>query len=396
MAYGVTAEGFVSKPLQVILAEIQEAERTQISPSVDVSSASLFGQINGIMASHLRELWELGQAVYSAMYPDSASGLPLANVASITGTIKEGATKSTVIATVTLAAGATLPIGSAASVVGDPSKRFITTEAVTNAGGTPDDFEVLMEAEVVGPVAANAETLTVIATAVTGWTAVTNAEDAILGQDIETDADLRIRRQLELTATGNSNLDAIRAGLLKLEGMVGVSMFENVGETTDGSGLPPKSTEAVIYDGIVPALDDDVIAQRIWDTKAGGMKAYGLTGGTAVDSEGKDQAVGFSRATVTDIYMDVEVLIDPDAFPADGVTQIKTAMATRGDLIQVVGEDVVLARYYAVVMAIPGVLDLQVFQAGEDLMSLGPDNVSIGDRAIADLDTSRINVNTNV
>ena len=56
---------------------------------------------------------------------------------------------------------------------------------------TTGDVQVDMEAVAVGPVQADAGTLTQIVTVVTGWETVTNAQDAVLGRDRQTDAQYR-------------------------------------------------------------------------------------------------------------------------------------------------------------------------------------------------------------
>lgn len=44
MPFGVTAEGFVTKTLEQILVDIQDDEKTLISPTLNISSASVVGQ----------------------------------------------------------------------------------------------------------------------------------------------------------------------------------------------------------------------------------------------------------------------------------------------------------------------------------------------------------------
>src|SRR5688572_16080023 len=99
---GLTSTGFERKTIEDIKAEIEDEERLNISPTINTSSASVIGQINGIISSKLAELWELAEEVYNSQYPDSANGAALDNVAAITGTVRQEATKSTVTATLNL------------------------------------------------------------------------------------------------------------------------------------------------------------------------------------------------------------------------------------------------------------------------------------------------------
>jgi hypothetical protein len=74
MAYGLTDDGFVRKPLSVILSEIEQRERDEISSALDVSSSSPVGQLNGIFAGDLDGLWAVAKAIYSQWDPDMNTG----------------------------------------------------------------------------------------------------------------------------------------------------------------------------------------------------------------------------------------------------------------------------------------------------------------------------------
>jgi len=302
MSYGVTPTGFVDKPIETILSEIEADQKAAFGDTFDVSAQSPAGQFNGVIATALRELWEVAQAVYAAVDPDASTDDALTQVSTITGTVRQAATKSTVTATVNLDAGVTLAAGAVASVSGSPDARFVTLADATNSGGAPADVAVEMEAEDVGVVVANSGTLTVIETPSTGWNTITNALDATLGEEIEADEDLRTRREAELRRTGAAAVDAVKADIGDVADVTGVTVFENDTDSTDADGVPPHSLECVVLGG---AAND--IAQAIWDSIAGGVQAYGGTSGTAVDDDGASRTVYFSRPAEVPIYIDVEV-----------------------------------------------------------------------------------------
>lgn len=168
--FGVVDTGFASKTTEQTLADIEADERADISDGLNLLATSLLGQINGIFAAKLAELWDVAQAVYGAQFPASASGASLDNVASLTGAIRLAATKSTVTLRVNLDAGTTLAIGRIVSI-STSGVRFTTTASVTNATADPGDFSVAAEAEATGPTVANDGTFDTIVTAVSGWTA---------------------------------------------------------------------------------------------------------------------------------------------------------------------------------------------------------------------------------
>lgn len=217
--WGVTTTGFNKKILDDLITEIEDAERADIDPALNLGPDSVFGQLNGIIGDKLRELWDLGEAIYRALYPDSATGDALENVASINGVFKQAATKSTVTVTITGTPATNIPIGRVISVAGT-GDRFVTLATVVIGGGGTVD--VACEAEETGPVAAPAGTLTVIETPVGGWASVTNPLDAELGTNEEGDAALRVRRLEILFNPGAGTLESILAGVSEVVDVVDV------------------------------------------------------------------------------------------------------------------------------------------------------------------------------
>jgi uncharacterized phage protein gp47/JayE len=384
--FGVTPTGFSAKTLEELLAEIEAEQRANISASLNVSASSPVGQLNGIFASKLRELWELAQASYDSFDPDNATDTALANLALITGTKKNAATKSLATVDVDLDAGVYGAGTLVAHVTGDPTARFSNRDEITSPGGLV--VGEIFEAESTGPVAAPGGTLTVIAEPVVGWNSVTNPTDAALGENIESDPSLRQRREDELARVGSSTVDAIRADVLQVEGIESATVFENVTLVVDINGLPGKSFEVIIFDGVVPAADDDEIAQAIWDTKPGGIQSVGSDSGTAVDAAGVSHTINFTRVTVRDVWLEFDIDVNAATYAGDAA--VAAAVAAYGDVNLGTGEDVVLAELCVPVFSESGVVDITATRAGFAVSPVGTINLPIGVREIADLDTARI------
>lgn len=75
--YGTTPQGFIRKPLAVILAELQEAMIAQFGPQIIQTSQSPLGQLNAVFADASVEHWETIAAVYQALDVDQAEGRKL-------------------------------------------------------------------------------------------------------------------------------------------------------------------------------------------------------------------------------------------------------------------------------------------------------------------------------
>lgn len=90
MTYGVQPTGFVRKPLPIILAEIEAALITEFGPDVIQTSQSPLGQINGLMADLIAQLWELAEDAYQSYDPDQAEGIRLDTLARIRLLLRAG------------------------------------------------------------------------------------------------------------------------------------------------------------------------------------------------------------------------------------------------------------------------------------------------------------------
>lgn len=354
MAYGLLSTGFSPKTLQVILDELAAAQRASsaLGDDWDTSAESPTGQLNLSIATEQASAWEALELVYNSRNPRNASFAGLDSVCALTGVERRDATKGTVTLSVTLNAGVTLPAGSVVYVAGQPSNRWVTTAAATNSGGSPAAISVAAEAETAGVQVANLGTITGIATPYTGWTAVTNAADAAAGRAAELDASLRVRREAELVTGGDSPIDAIRAALSRVSGVVIAEVVENDTEIDlrPWGGLPPHSIEAIVQGGT-----DAAVALALWQAKAGGIRAYGTTTASVLSASGSTRSVSFTRPTNTNAYACVRVAYDDGTYPGGGAIEAAVANVTTG---QLAGAAIKRSDIFAAVRAVTGVIDI--------------------------------------
>ena len=380
---GLTSTGFKRKTVEEILAEIEADERSLLGPNLNTEAETPIGQFNGIFASKLGEIWELAEAVNSNQFPDTATGFGLDGVSSITGTFRNAATKGTVTLKLTLGVAITVPAGSIAAVSGDPTNRWVTLTDVTSVGA--GDFTVEAEAEVAGNVVANATTITVIVTPISGWTAVTNDADANPGNEIDTDAQLRLRRETELALAGSGTIPAIRADLLQVADVTSVTVFNNPTDFTDANGLPPHSVEALVLGGT-----DAAVASALFETVGGGIKTFGTITVIVVDDQGFSQSMSFSRPTGIEIFLEIDLLVDAAEYPANGDALVKTAVAAFGTATYDVGDDVVLSKLNFAICSVTGITDITEIRVGTSAFPTQTTNLIIATREQAELRTARI------
>lgn len=451
MAFGITTAGFIRKRLSDSKTELENLFKVKFGQFINLLPSSIFAQIIGILAEREQSIWELAEDTYNSQYPDTAEGVSLDNVASITGLTRKGPAKSRV-QNVCLygTVGNTIPSGTQVSVAGNPTAQFITDgdrtlgagvdevqtiswavvpavggykikynteetsvlaynanaaaiQAALNAlstlsavvvtgnygagfivtfggadGKTPHpqisitsnttgqtvsvatsvegvaQAQVDCTATVDGAVQAPFGTLTVIDTPVSGFTAVKNISDAIVGRLTETDLEYRKRRSETLQIAGSSTVEAIRSRLLNLDGVSSVIIFENITSIIDSKGRPPKSFEAVVSGG----LDQDII-DELWLAKPAGIESYGSVSGSVTDSQGQAHALKFSRPTLIPIFIDIVITRDLN-YPVDGDNLVKNASINYINGLGIGTDIIVYPRLIGAFGSIPGILNMVI------------------------------------
>jgi hypothetical protein len=399
---GLEATGFVPKTSDEIFADVEAAERALIADDLDVSAESVVGQINQAILPGVAEAWEVLALVYACRNPRDATLAALEDVCAFTGTTRRAPTKGLVVLTATLNAGATVPAGAVAHVAGQSTNRWVTTEEATNSGGSPADFEIEAEAETAGVFVAPADTITVIATPVSGWTAVTNDEDAAAGLALETDAALRLRREAELSASGTATVPAVRRDLLDLRDADGEPLLaacvveHNPTDYPDAFARPPHSLEAVVQfpAGLAgDALDAArlAVAAQLFASAPGGVTFYGAQSATVLDADARPWVIKWTEPTDVDVYVDLLVTINPETYAGD--LAVQEAVVAYGDAL-VMGRDVLRNRVLKAALDATGVEDVATCAIGVSSTLLATLNLRITPRQRAAFDTSRVAVAT--
>jgi uncharacterized phage protein gp47/JayE len=126
---GLTADGFVRKTLDEIKTEIAASIVSLFGP-VNTEAASAFGQLIGLVSERESTLWELAEAIYLALYPASAEGVQLDNVAQLTGLTRIDEDESTAVVAATGTQGTVIAAGKQVSVA-ETGEAFTTDEAQT-------------------------------------------------------------------------------------------------------------------------------------------------------------------------------------------------------------------------------------------------------------------------
>ena len=341
---GVDSTGFTIKTLQEVLADLDASLRTELGENLRLDADSVLGQIRGAIGTEISLVWEALGEVAAALDPDQAVGVYLDALAALSGiTPRQQATRSTGTITVNGTSGTVIPAGSrvrdAASTV-----TVETTASATIAGAT----SVPVQALTTGPIEAAAASLTVIVTPVAGWSSSTNAAALTPGQNIESDLQLRARREASLQASGTGTDGGIRAALLEIVEQAVV--LSNRTNSTAADGTPAHAVRAILYPDPNSATVEAAIATAYFGQLPAGIQAWGTSvTATVTDSQGVDHTIEWDYATEVDVYIDVTVTLAPgsDVVAAD----IQAAIVAYVNALEV-GDDVRVLRVYQAIQAV--------------------------------------------
>lgn len=350
--FGLSSKGFRRKPLDVILDELNAQLRASFGDNFNTNPESPDGQIIGVIAEALANLWEVSEQSYNSFNPSGVTGATQDNLYQLNNVFRLEAKESRVELTLTGVAGTNIIAGSFVSTT-DKSLTFATEIAAVIGGG--GSVTVFASATETGPFAALAGTVTQIDSPITGWLTATNLLDAFVGSDLETDPDNRARRDRSTAIAAQSVIDSIEARVLNVQGVTQVRVLDNVTLVIDANGLLPKSTGLTVIGG-----DDNKIAEVYFITKTEGIATNGTTVVQVFDNQGIPHEIRFQRPTLIDIYVIVNLTTNAD-YPADGDDLIKQAIVDYANGVLVdnrgfsLNEDVIYTRLFTPVnLAAPG------------------------------------------
>ena len=322
-----------------IVDELNQAALAGIAPTLNLNAPDPIAVMSGVVAERLESIEQLVGAMYSGMIPDNATGDQLTGLCLITGTARQPADATVVDCDITVDAAFTAPAGTMfASVNGVPNLLYTNvSEFTTGAAGTTSG--VTFECVETGPNAVNANTLTVISSPLTHWTAINNPAAGVAGHNIESDAALRAEQRAELALGGACTAAALAADILRyiqpsqspltIPGIqtgpaigdnpftiaaatISVTVLENITDATDANGLPPHSIEVIAYNGgATDAEGTNALCALILADKAAGIQTYCgnvvQTFKTITDDQGIAQDIYYTRPT--ELTTDISVVV---------------------------------------------------------------------------------------
>lgn len=276
--------------------------------------------------------------------PNFAIGAALDSLVKLNGIVRKLATFSLASLLITGSPGALITNGVAVDVNGN--KWDLPSPTIIGAGGS---VTVTATCETAGAINALVGQINAIATPTAGWASVTNPNPAVVGQPIETDAQLRERQALSVELPSQTLLTGTIAAIAATAGVTRYKVLENATGAVDAFGNPPHSVTAVVEGG----TNADV-ANAIYNNRGIGpfMNPTTTAGATTVNitdvNTGIVTPVGFARPTYVQLYVTINAHLLSGGTTAT-ITAIQTAITNYLNDLQI-GETVSFSALMAIAM----------------------------------------------
>ena len=297
LAPTVDMNGISTPSYSDIFASLQQSYRNIFGQDTYLDPDSQDGQMLAIFALARKDSNDAAVAVYNSFSPATAQGDGLSSVVKVNGMTRDAASNSTADVVIVGVAGTIIESGVVTDEAGN--RWDLPAQVIIPVGGQIDET---VTAEQPGNITAPAGTINTIVNPVLGWQTVTNPLDAVPGDPVETDAELRRRQTVSTSWPAESPIDAIIGAVWEVPGVSAVRGYENYSDQTDQNGIPSHSIAVVVQGG-----DDLAIAMAIQLKKGPGCGLYGTSSELIFDQEGVPITIRWFRPTVVPVQVAVSI-----------------------------------------------------------------------------------------
>jgi len=399
--YGMTSAGFIPKRLIDIQADINNAIATIIDPKTgefpfqNIEDDTILQQIVGIFAAELQIAWQAAYDASTQFNPLYNTGAGQAGTVQLNAIARKAGTRSIIKVECRGVPGVIIEKGRRIGPFSGETEWAINDNIIfppsVSGESTAIAYATCTEYGANNP---EQGTINTIQTPVSGWLGVSNITTESIGTDQETDETLRKRQQQSTATTSYRQIDAIRAAILNVEGVVYCRVYQNTSAfPTDERGIPFKEVAAVVVGG-----DPKAIVEAMALRMPTGQIGYGSTSETLFDAQGFAYAYSFSRPDEIEVYVNVIIQVANDSeFPSNtAIENIKNAIVNYSQDISEnrgfqPGENVVRTRLYTPVNTVPGHRIISV-KIGTEADELFHNDISIAWNQASKFDVSRITV----
>lgn len=324
MTNAVTSTGLTIDSLNEIITKWKDGMRAIYGADINVESNSPDGQFINLAAQIERDLLEVVQSVYDSFDPDQATGIVLNSRVAINNIERRGATYTLQDIDITvdralslqgLDAAADDPNGTGFTVSDTTGNQFILLDSQSpSSAGT---YTYTFRAKNLGAIETTPNTIIQQVTIVLGVTTVNNPDGALeVGQNEETDQQLRLRRARSVANASNGYLNGLLGAVLNLDGVTDGAIYENVTNTTDSNGIPGHSIWLIVEGGA-----NSAIANLIYSKKSYGAGMKGAVEVEITTPSNQIFTAKFDRPESETLYIrfDIRPLKSGQTFDTDAI-----------------------------------------------------------------------------
>jgi uncharacterized phage protein gp47/JayE len=321
------ADGLTVKTAAEIRSDLVTGFQVIYGSDINVDQNSPDGQLIGILTQMCVDIRELAVMINNGFDPDYAVGRILDERVVINNIERAGGTFTIVPVTITVDRTVTLQgldadfndiNGTGYTVQDNAGTEFILVDTNTITAGA---HVLNFRAKDIGLVETTIGTITTAVTIVLGVTAINNASAALeIGQDEETDAQLRVRRQQSVAIASTGYLNGLLGDVLALDGVTDAKLYENYTDTIDADGIPAHGTWLIVEGG---ANAD--IGEIYYENKSYGSNMKGAVSVNIITASGGLFTALFDRPTASDLYIRFDIQRTVPLFVFD-TTEIKSHM----------------------------------------------------------------------
>lgn len=376
--------GYVRPTYDELLALRIEEAKEFFGDDIDTSNASPLGKYIRLGVKHLAEAFEGQEQIYYARFPHTATGQSLDRLMPFANISRNNATRAEHLIGFVGNADYEIPVGFLVGTIGDET-FYLVNPVKLDSEGKGQGIVQCTELGTVGNVKLG--TITEIINPDVNVTGISHDDIETIGEDKESDADLRDRFDVAIEGSSSGTALAIRGAVMRVNGVRSCIVTENDTDSVDEDGRPPHSFEVYVHAQESARLG---IAEAIFSKKPLGVPSYGTTSETIVDVQGNDKIVYFTPVADTPLHITLKVATD-DEFELNGVEQIKAALMSYVNHLKA-GEDVIYTNLYRYIHNVAGVRDTLELKLSTDGSTYYAGNVIADKGEVIVLDVENIKV----
>ena len=327
MADVINSEGLTVTTYNELVSDLQNKMTgiyAQDGDSVNFGSETADGQLINILAQLGTDMREIITEVYNSFDPDKCTGSVQDSRYALNYITRKGGTFSEIYIDVTcdrtvelqgLDANFSNPNASSYAVGDNAGSIWYLRSSVTLTAGT---HSLLFRSQNIGRFTPEVGTITNQITKVLGVTAVNNpSTSVIIGEQQESDAEFRVRRNRSTAINGQNNEDALEANQLNIDTVVDAKVWVNNTSTIDSTGTNPYTIWAIVEGGA-----DNDIAEVLYQY-GGGLDTRGSVTVNWISISQQTIPVKFDRLIETPLYIKFNLKLVNITLPEINVDNIK-------------------------------------------------------------------------